>query len=75
MKRGDSIALFAVVAVSALSLHAQDSKGAAVNPSVEMDDARIVLLGQIDTANAKRPRPGYPGTGFLRLRWPFAIRP
>lgn len=65
MKRGDSIVLIAIVAASAFSLPAQNSIAGAANPSVEMDDARIVLLGQIDTAAAKHPRLGYPGTGML----------
>ena len=65
MKRGASIVLFAIVAASPLSLPAQNSIGSGANASVDLDDARNILLGQIDIANAKRPRLGYPGTGML----------
>jgi len=59
------VVLSAFFGASALYLLAQDSKGISTHQTVPMDDARIVLLGQIDTADAKRPRLGYPGTGLL----------
>jgi lysophospholipase L1-like esterase len=37
----------------------------AVVDSFGMDDARIVLLGQIDARKRKEPRLGYPGTGLM----------
>jgi lysophospholipase L1-like esterase len=59
-----SVVLFTIFAASALSLPAQNSMGVPAKQSVDVDDARVALLGQIDTANPKRPRLGYPGTGL-----------
>ena len=56
-----SVVLFTIFAASALSLPAQDPMGAPAKQSVDVEDARVVLLGQIETANPKRPRFGVSG--------------
>jgi lysophospholipase L1-like esterase len=44
---------------------AQTAPATAVVNAIGIDDARIVLLGQIDARNPKQPRLGYPGTGLI----------
>ena len=44
---------------------AQTPPASAAVAAIGADDARIVLLGQIDASNPKHPRLGYPGTGLL----------
>jgi len=65
MKSRTQMPLFAVMAAAAFSLPAQPPAATGANLTVAMDDARIVLLGQIDTTDARRPRLGYPGTGMI----------
>jgi lysophospholipase L1-like esterase len=48
-----------------LSRREETANAASAKKSVDVDDPRIVLLGQIDTGNPKHPRLGYPGTGLL----------
>jgi lysophospholipase L1-like esterase len=64
MKNKRAIGLLAMVACVILPGLAQTAPTAAVD-SIGMDDARIILLGQIDARNPKEPRLGYPGTGLI----------
>jgi lysophospholipase L1-like esterase len=44
---------------------AQPGPAPAADRGIGLDDARVILLGQVDDSNPKRPRLGYPGTGLL----------
>ena len=65
MKIGNLVALILLIANGVVATLAQNAPPASPATVIGMDDARIVLLGQIDTGNPKSPRLGYPGTGFV----------
>jgi len=65
MKNERSIALLAVLACAILPGLTQTAPPSDVVNAIGMDDARIVMLGQIDISSPKHPRLGYPGTGLL----------
>ncbi len=65
MKNERAIALLAVLACTILPGLTQTAPPSDVVNAIPMDGARIVLMGQIDLSNPKRPRLGYPGTGLL----------
>jgi lysophospholipase L1-like esterase len=58
----------AVFAASILPMPGQTADPKPARKMIGLDDPRIVLLGQIDSANAKSPQLAYPGTG-LQLRF------
>ena len=75
MKIGTGLILWIAVLSSNLVLNAQNAPAMHLpDPTVSAtlalesfaaDDPRVLLLGQIDLNNPKRPRWGYPGTGLL----------
>jgi lysophospholipase L1-like esterase len=55
----------AVLVGAVLRLPAQTVPASQSQNVIGVDDSRVVLLGQIDIGNPKRPRLGYPGTGLM----------
>jgi len=65
MKIARMVVLAAMLVAGLLAASTQNPAAASTSTAIGMDDPRIVLLGQIDIANPRRPRLGYPGTGFV----------
>lgn len=65
MKNKRTIGLLEIVACVNLPGLAQTAPASAAMNTIGMDDARIVLLGQIDARNPKQPQMGYPGSGLI----------
>ena len=65
MKRRKCFILLTIFAAWIPPMPAQTADAVPARTAIGLDDPRIVLLGQIDTGNPKRPRLGYPGTGLL----------
>lgn len=65
MKIEKMVLLVGVLSGGIVASQAQNAVPTSSATAIGMDDARIVLLGQIDTGNPKSPRLGYPGTGIV----------
>lgn len=65
MKIEKMVLLVGVLSGGIVASQAQNAVPTSSATAIGMDDARIVLLGQIDTGNPKSPRLGYPGTRIV----------
>jgi hypothetical protein len=62
MKIARLVVFTAMIAAGLLAASAQNPAAASTSTAIGMDDPRMVLLGQIDIANPRRPRLGaFPG--------------
>jgi lysophospholipase L1-like esterase len=65
VKIGIAVALLTALAGSTQPIRAQATDAPPATNRIAADDSRLLLLGQIDSRDPKRPRLGYPGTGII----------